>query len=895
MPITPTYPGVYVQEVPSGVRTIVGVSTSIAVFIGRAKQGPLNEPVLCLNYTDFERVFSSEYAGSDMARAVRLFFMNGGTQCYVMRIADGATQSSVTLQNESGTNVLKVTAKSPGLVGDTIRLAVTYNGLHPESTFNLEIFRWAENSVGSLVKTDIEKWTALSMDPGSSRYVVEFVNQNSTLVELEDKVAEAVADESITIGSGYSQSGRAIPNATDEEFAAKWRELLFGIGPAVEGTPWNGTSGIISTSGTYSGTSQKTFTFAIQGAGTLTIGSVDILINCDDGSGGPVIPITIPSGPTANDSISVAEDLLVAFGTGDLEGGEQFSVDVSPLFLNSFRISVDGGSPVEVDLSLLTDTHITSSANLEPQIQTKINDALLGGPQVGVTFEIPPQAPPNNTMLRITSAGQGDVRIEPSSSNDLAVPMMLGTAQGGIEISRYAQYRPAPTGIVFNMETDLANLIIFADLEQQAFNTLTINSTDIDLEHSLETTNAADKMYQDVYPASVTGNSDGVREKWSIIADKIDEKISSDPTFKWSAEVWGLRLALIPGDGGENSQGSIVTSGGGGTNISSHFIQNVRYYSLGTSGQGDFQDSGVAGSDGSAPTLPNYRDAFKKLDKEVDLFNLMILPTDGDHSESEIKNLWGPASVFCQKRRAFLLMDSPTSWGTVQMATNSSTGVNSLRVGLVKDHSAIFYPRVTINENGLKKNVGPSGAIAGLMARIDGTRGVWKAPAGTEADLRGIVGVEYKFSDDENGVLNPRAINTLRVFPNGIVNWGARTMDGDDDFGSEYKYIPVRRLALYMEESLYRGLKWVVFEPNDEPLWSQIRLNVGAFMHNLFRQGAFQGQTPKDAYFVKCDKETTTQNDINLGIVNIWVGFAPLKPAEFVILYLQQMAGQIEV
>jgi phage tail sheath protein FI len=120
-------------------------------------------------------------------------------------------------------------------------------------------------------------------------------------------------------------------------------------------------------------------------------------------------------------------------------------------------------------------------------------------------------------------------------------------------------------------------------------------------------------------------------------------------------------------------------------------------------------------------------------------------------------------------------------------------------------------------------------------------------------------------------------------------------MDGDDDFASEWKYIPVRRLALMIEESLYRGLKWVVFEPNDEPLWAQIRLNAGAFMHNLFRQGAFQGQKPNDAYFVKCDSETTTQNDINLGMVNIWVGFAPLKPAEFVILYLQQMTGQVAV
>jgi phage tail sheath protein FI len=135
----------------------------------------------------------------------------------------------------------------------------------------------------------------------------------------------------------------------------------------------------------------------------------------------------------------------------------------------------------------------------------------------------------------------------------------------------------------------------------------------------------------------------------------------------------------------------------------------------------------------------------------------------------------------------------------------------------------------------------------------------------------------------------------LRTFPViGPIAWGARTLEGADILTSEWKYIPVRRTALFLEESLYRGLKWVVFEPNDEPLWSQIRLNVGAFMHRLFRQGAFQGTNPKDAYLVKCDSETTTQADINLGIVNIVVGFAPLKPAEFVIIKIKQLAGQIQ-
>ena len=155
--------------------------------------------------------------------------------------------------------------------------------------------------------------------------------------------------------------------------------------------------------------------------------------------------------------------------------------------------------------------------------------------------------------------------------------------------------------------------------------------------------------------------------------------------------------------------------------------------------------------------------------------------------------------------------------------------------------------------------------------------------------------LDYKLTDPQNGALNPLGVNCLRSFPvYSNICWGARTLEGADVLASDWKYVPVRRTTLFIEESLFRGTKWVVFEPNDEPLWSQIRLNVGAFMQNLFRQGAFQGQTPRDAYFVKVDKETTPQNLINLGIVNIVVGFAPLKPAEFVIIQIQQMAGQAQ-
>jgi phage tail sheath protein FI len=187
----------------------------------------------------------------------------------------------------------------------------------------------------------------------------------------------------------------------------------------------------------------------------------------------------------------------------------------------------------------------------------------------------------------------------------------------------------------------------------------------------------------------------------------------------------------------------------------------------------------------------------------------------------------------------------------------------------------------------------PCGAIAGIFARTDSQRGIWKAPAGIEASVVGVRELSYKMTDGENGQLNPLGVNCVRNFPvYGNVLWGARTLAGADQLASEWKYVPVRRLALYLEESLYRGTQWVVFEPNDEPLWSQIRLNIGSFMNNLFKQGAFQGKTPKEAYFVKCDSETTTQYDIDRGIVNIVIGFAPLKPAEFVILKFQQMTSE---
>lgn len=311
----------------------------------------------------------------------------------------------------------------------------------------------------------------------------------------------------------------------------------------------------------------------------------------------------------------------------------------------------------------------------------------------------------------------------------------------------------------------------------------------------------------------------------------------------------------------------------------------------------------TAGSDGDDLETGDYTGsenngtglwAFKKSD-----FNILCIPPPVENGDTN-SAVYQQALTLCVNSRAILLVDSPVAWGNSSTPANAAaTGLSSLNLsGDSTRNAAIYFPRIKqadLESDGQIKTKVPCGIMAGIMARTDATRGVWKAPAGIDAGLNGTQGLQVVLSDQENGQLNQLGINCLRSFPvTGRVAWGARTLRGADQFADEYKYISVRRTALFIEESLYRGTQWVVFEPNDESLWAQIRLNIGAFMHNLFRQGAFQGTTPRDAYLVKCDKETTTQNDINLGIVNIIVGFAPLKPAEFVIIKIQQLTGQID-
>jgi phage tail sheath protein FI len=808
MPVQVSFPGVYIQEVPSGVHTITGVSTSIGAFIGRASKGKMNKATRILSLADYVRNFGAPHPMSDLANSVKLFFANGGTDCYVIRIANGGAPASATLRTMGGAAALVVTANAEGRWGDTVRLEVDYNTQNPDETFNLRVI-YEENNVA----VTSESFPNLSMNPASPRFAPSFVTQSSELIGM-----------TVVGALGINTLANSFPG--------------FSLGRRTLNSLGN------------------------------TLTDVNTLI-----------------GNLANAPVATRR--------------------------SKFEISVNDSAFQPVDLNPWAPAS-NAEADIVAEFTTKINTALLSlSPAPTVTVAIASAGANIGRLLTITAANgdQSSVRVRSAAANDIAAALMLGVDQGGIEPARYSNFRPAPTATflplgVLATPGDLTVLNNVSDFQQNVLTSMTIDGTAIPFAGatSLQTRAATDRWFQSaIVPGSPSDNNDGVREKLKIIAAAINNTAG----LPYRAEVWGYHLAIIARGGPFSQLPTIsLTPANATTNLLLNPLvgaRNGRQYTLGASGGGPFSTAGAGGNDGNAPLVADYlgdpvtQKGFHALDP-VDIFNLMVIPADGQVSEADYLNVIGPASNYCAEHRAFLLIDGPASWssnGRPKVVEDTTKIDNDVRKKVNKINSAVFYPRLIFNDLGLNKPIGPAGAIAGLVARIDSSRGVWKAPAGTEADLRNINGIEVTLTDLENGVLNKLGVNCSRSFPTGFVNWGARTMDGSDDFGSEWKYIPIRRLALFLEESLFRGTKWVVFEPNDEPLWAKIRLNLNAFMTSLFRQGAFQGSTPDKAFFVKCDGETTTQNDRNLGIVNIEVGFAPLKPAEFVIIKIQQIAGDL--
>lgn len=760
MPVQLASPGVYIQEVSSGVRTIAGVATSVAAFLGAASRGPINKATRIFSFADFERAFGGLSADSEMSYAVRQFFLNGGTDAWIVRIVKTASPASKSLLSSAATPVMTVTALDSGTSGNDIQVRVDYATAFPDSTFNLTFIR---NSDGRA-----EQYQNVSMNSADARYLPDLVNGVSQLVKISRDVSTA------TLGG--------LPQATS-------------------------TSGALADVATLLDATHTDFRLVVNGLPPVSVS------------------ITLPAdvtGATATDR-RLALAAAIATKVQNQAGGK--------LALSGFACTVDG------------------------------------------------------TRLVLKSGEGGElssVRVLPGTRNNAAGVLKLGVANGGSEVDAVAGIRPA-------LMPDPASL-----------SSATFAATDLDTLPDATHTSlriSVDGYGPDVVNLGATGAAGGsLAAKMADVASRLQTAVRAlkpgNPAYaNFTTTVASSKLVLASGTRGA---GSAIAVSAAPTADIANGLKLLAGATLSAPPTDAFLTGGSETPYGPSDVYPAFigsranREGIYALE-DADLFNLLVMPGITD------AGVLSDAASYCEERRAFFIVDAPSSVSDVPGMVASASGTDLPK----SDHAAVYFPWTYVADplkNGKARLTPPSGTMAGLYARTDGNRGIWKAPAGTDANLAGVQSLSVPMTDGENGSLNPLGVNCLRTFPvYGAVSWGARTLRGADQMASEYKYIPVRRLALYIEESLYRGTQWVVFEPNDEPLWAQIRLNIGAFMNGLFRQGAFQGSSPRDAYLVKCDRETTTQDDINRGVVNILVGFAPLKPAEFVVISIQQLAGQIQV
>ncbi|VVB95218.1 Phage tail sheath protein subtilisin-like domain protein [uncultured archaeon] len=877
MPISPTYPGVYIEEIPSGVRTIMGVSTSVAAFIDYFKNGPMNKAVQIFNMGDFEREFGGLDSSSEASYAIQQFFLNGGSEAWVVRTATGTVskplaKAKVTILSLiGGATALSVEAINEGDWGNNLQVKIDYNTADPASLFNMKVSEYTTVR-GTLRLSRYEVFSNLSINQTSPRFVQTVINDEdsgSKLIRVSDIGTSLPLQNGTVSGdlSTFAGLTKTKPGIT----------VTIGTGTSTEGT----AEAILD----------------IKGANPSTL-TLDNIV--------PMLEKAIRSSKPDNPAFASAIVERLPAGIRVLAGPTSASsvITFSPSGANPTlkELKLDSSPQIEGvisgDLSTFpTLTSDPSSLNIT-----------IGGENHEITFAAPTTLSEARIALETSiraaassNAAFSGVRVsEYSNASENRLIILPGLSNQDISFTSTLSDTTTLNELKLGTaDIGSVNGVVSGDLSTWA--SLTADTASLDLKIGNEGPHTATFTSK---PSSLTD----ARAKLETVI-----KAAHSSTAFTSARVAihdSSRLVVAI----ENGSNAVVFTA---TPLDSATVSelklgtgqataNIQEYKLGSTAAilNTAQGAGVKGSNGVPPVgnalIGNLADKTGLYALEdVDLFNILCIPrtsiVTGNNSltATEANMVMSVAIKYCENRRAFFIVDTPNNISDVQKV-KEWLGKTNIR----HKNAALYFPRIkvadTLNEFRLR-SFGASGTVAGLYSRTDSNRGIWKAPAGTEAALVNVQGLDYTLTDDQNGTLNPLAINCLRNFRvYGNVCWGGRTLDGADQMASEWKYIPVRRLALYLEESLYRGTKWVVFEPNDEPLWSQIRLNIGAFMHSLFRQGAFQGQTPKDAYFVKCDKETTTQDDRNRGIVNIMVGFAPLKPAEFVIIKIQQMAGQIQ-
>ena len=787
------HPGVYIQEIPSGLRPIEGVSTSTAAFIGKAEKGPLRRARLITNLQEFESVYGGFLADSSLTHAVHQFFTNGGKKTYVVRIAGaGAVAADISIKDRktpTPAKTLTIRAANEGAWGNKLDIVITDGLVDQDNEFAIQVYQDRSDLVPPLSPLLLETHNNLSMNSVASNFVETVLAANSKYIAATVNTAN-----NASAAAGTSRSGQlGVGNGA----------IALNLGVANTGTEAVGGAGTAGTS--RSGVNPSTNPPADQRKFTINLNG--------DGPREVTISPTPATGADIADAIQTAVRALAANAPGNQAAYDDFTC----VFQTA---AVPGVNP-----SYLLSSGTTGATST-----------------VVVT----------NSAATPISMGAGTKKfvIEIDGDGPHVVTLPAGALADGPAIAAAIQ-----TAVQALTPKRASNVTAFKPPPAPGFTCIYDNSAAVG------------------NPALVltSGTPPGVGRLKSTV------RVTNAPSDNVAGT---LKLGLT--NGGKEIGGSAILRPA--NSKAQTFPGDTEYHLGDATVAGNVDADPVFGADGVTPVAQNYKDGFPPLDIIRDV-NIVAVPGNGDAGVVAF------AANYCAVRGdCFFIGDAKKDDDTLAEA---QTFISSLTVK--SSYGAVYFPWLKMadptGQSAEPIPVPPSGFVAGMFARIDARRGVWKAPAGTEANLGGAVGLLADITDAEQDFLNPIGMNVLRQFPAyGLVIWGSRTLATKSD--PEYRYVPVRRTAIYLEQSIYNGIQWAVFEPNDEGLWASLRLNVGAFMMLQFRAGAFQGKSAKDAFFVKCDNETTTQADIDVGIVNILVGFAPLKPAEFVVLKITQIVGQ---
>ncbi|APR75703.1 Phage tail sheath protein FI [Minicystis rosea] len=760
------HPGVYVEEVSSGVRPIEGVSTSTAAFIGETARGIPDMPHYLTSFDEFTRLLGG-YAEGDkglMAHAVESFFANGGQRAYAVRVLPSNAQTGTsplvkTRKKAAGSagnlfpSALSFVANGHGAWADALGVEIADSTHFPGEAFQLKV-TWTEAGATKVLET----FDDVRMDSSREDYVATIVNAGSRYITVTDEFKKATAPTAPALPTAWPIPEEAPMIATRDLANSDKYDVYEGTVLQVQW--WNGDAPSGAPIAVTINSAAIGGSFDAQGKAQLDADGLRSLLSTALGS--TFVVTATSSHVEIRAKVEVQSYLIVA--------------EASSILSKTLTLTWNDGTAHDIPVSTGTDVSLMAGV-----FNTAIGSAPLTAWLAG-----------NSIVIRSKAAATHVATITLKESSTTFGTFFAGSA-----------------GAALPALTTLDNVH------------LSINEV------------RAPGMPSTLRSLGLGGGA---------LARGYSESSPANPAARPAPTAANAPILFAGGSDG-----------------------------TGTTGIADFTGN-------KAARTGIY--AFDPVD-----INLLAIP---GRTATAYLTL---GTTYCDGRgNAFFLADGPgTAHGeldiTLEEAKNTAANLPQR-----SKNAAMYYPWVRITDPlgvgaSPTRYAPPSGFMAGIYARTDNNRGVWKAPAGIETTVSGALGLQVALVDADQDQLNPVSLNCVRQFPStGVVVWGARTLSND----AEWRYVSVRRMALFLKESLRRGMQWAVFEPNDEQLWDQIRSNIKSFMLGLFRQGAFQGSTPDEAFRVKCDRSTNPQENVDAGIVTAQVAFAPLKPAEFVVIEISQ-------